>query len=577
MQETLKFDKNPIGSSVLEAITSGLYTNNLNCIREYVQNALDAGALKIEISYINGGSSIEIRDDGQGMDKNQLIDALTVGYSAKGEGAIGWRGLGIWSGVAVCETLHIVTKAENSPRLSIDIDCNSITKANRTDNAEKTIHNSLSDLISDDDDANPFTKITLAGIYGPLRETFSKEKLIQFLKETVPMKFSSSFIQGNEILESLEKYGIPRPNTTIFVDGDELFKNPASDCSVLEHPAIVPIKIEDKILAVAWFLNTSTNKKIKNGSITFRKSNFRVGDTSLVFANSKIDNKGWQIGEIHVLNKNIVENASRDNFEASSPELNKMYMALEPILEGLQDLAHYSSESYLDKTIKDLQSSVLPHIVYESIKTGSKRKVCPELRSLTAQVDERARKQREYIEQRYKKKGSTSSVINSVSVSGGPLPTKMFETLSWDALSRENADENALIAMLHELHNLSKSEKYKMYPIATGMILRSVYEQCISIVIKLNKLEPPSQLESKETRLLKWIESNRIDGGKAMESSLKLVIESNYRERLNNNVHNPDIARMTPAILESLATGGMCSFIQSTIDYIAEHRESCDV
>ena len=574
MQEILKFDKNPIGASVLEAITSGLYTNNLNCIREYLQNALDAGALKVEISYINGGSSIEIRDDGRGMDKNELINALTVGYSSKSEGDVGWRGLGIWSGAAVCDALHIVTKAEKSPRLSIDVDCNSITKANSTDNAEEAILNSLGNLISDDDDSPPFTKITLAGIYGPLRETFSKENLIRFLKETVPMKFSTDFIPGNEILESLEKYGIPRPKTSILVEGEELFKNPAHNNSVLDHPAIVPIKSEGLILAVAWFLNTGTNKKIKNGSITFRKSNFRVGDTSLVFANSNVNNKGWQIGEIHVLNKNIVENASRDSFEASSSELDKLYASLTPILEGLQVLAQYSSESYLDKTVKGSEGPFSTYVYDESIVKKPRRKVCSELHTLTEQVDERAKKQREYLKERYQKKDLTPAVTKSMPTGGGPPPTKMFETLKWDALLRENADENALIATIEELHKLSKSENYKKFPISTGMLLRSAYEQCIVLIIKSNKLTPPSKLESKEDNLIKWVDSKRIEDGESIKASLKSVKDSNYRERLNNNVHNLDVARMTPEILESLATGGMCSFIQAAIDYIAEHRGS---
>ena len=574
MQEILKFDKNPIGASVLEAITSGLYTNNLNCIREYLQNALDAGALKVEISYINGGSSIEIRDDGRGMDKNQLINALTVGYSSKSEGDVGWRGLGIWSGAAVCDALHIVTKAEKSPRLSIDVDCNSITKANSTDNAEEAILNSLGNLISDDDDSPPFTKITLAGIYGPLRETFSKENLIRFLKETVPMKFSTDFIPGNEILESLEKYGIPRPKTSILVEGEELFKNPAHNNSVLDHPAIVPIKSEGLILAVAWFLNTGTNKKIKNGSITFRKSNFRVGDTSLVFANSNVNNKGWQIGEIHVLNKNIVENASRDSFEASSSELDKLYASLTPILEGLQVLAQYSSESYLDKMVKGSEGPFSTYVYNESIVKKPRRKVCSELHTLTEQVDERAKKQREYLKERYQKKDLTPAVTKSMPTGGGPPPTKMFETLKWDALLRENADENALIATIEELHKLSKSENYKKFPIATGMLLRSAYEQCIVLIIKSNKLKPPSKLESMEDNLIKWVDSKRIEGGESIKASLKSVKDSNYRERLNNNVHNLEVARMTPEILESLATGGMCSFIQAAIDYIAEHRGS---
>jgi len=65
---------------------------------------------KIEISFENGTSNLVIRDNGSGMDREELIHSLGIGVSNKSEEDIGWRGVGIWSGVPVCRRIVIITK-----------------------------------------------------------------------------------------------------------------------------------------------------------------------------------------------------------------------------------------------------------------------------------------------------------------------------------------------------------------------------------------------------------------------------------------------------------------------------------
>ena len=124
------FMEDPIGASIMEAITSGLYSDSLNCIREYVQNAIDARAQNIRITDCNE-RDIEIWDDGHGMDKSSLIDSLRVGYSDKKDGDVGWRGIGIWSGAAVCERINISTQTVNGDKLYVSIECKPLTTIRR--------------------------------------------------------------------------------------------------------------------------------------------------------------------------------------------------------------------------------------------------------------------------------------------------------------------------------------------------------------------------------------------------------------------------------------------------------------
>ena len=68
----MKFASEAIGIRLIETVTSGLYDGNLNCLREYVQNGIDAGAKNIEISFENGDQNLIIQDDGSGMNKFEL-------------------------------------------------------------------------------------------------------------------------------------------------------------------------------------------------------------------------------------------------------------------------------------------------------------------------------------------------------------------------------------------------------------------------------------------------------------------------------------------------------------------------
>jgi len=55
------------------------------------------------------------------MDREELIHSLGIGVSNKSEEDIGWRGVGIWSGVPVCRRIVIITKKKENSKYRIEI------------------------------------------------------------------------------------------------------------------------------------------------------------------------------------------------------------------------------------------------------------------------------------------------------------------------------------------------------------------------------------------------------------------------------------------------------------------------
>ena len=112
----MEFTDETIGGKLLESITGGLYDGNQNCVREYVQNSIDSGAKNIKVYHELGNTNLIIHDDGSGMTKEELRSALNIGTSDKIGGNIGWRGIGIWSGVPASKELVIITKAKGKQK-----------------------------------------------------------------------------------------------------------------------------------------------------------------------------------------------------------------------------------------------------------------------------------------------------------------------------------------------------------------------------------------------------------------------------------------------------------------------------
>nr|NHJ86816.1 hypothetical protein [Asgard group archaeon] len=113
-----------IGAFVLETLTTGMYTNPLDCLREYVQNSFDSireaergkyfkcGAGRITINIDEKNNKLSIHDNGVGVNNSNVLDNLiNIGMSKKNFlSDAGFRGIGRLAGVAYCSKLIFRTQ-----------------------------------------------------------------------------------------------------------------------------------------------------------------------------------------------------------------------------------------------------------------------------------------------------------------------------------------------------------------------------------------------------------------------------------------------------------------------------------
>ena len=118
----VNFTKEDIGGEILPILTTGLYRNTLDALREYIQNAVDAEADDIEL--VIDPDVVSLTDNGTGMVSEQARNAIRFGVSDKSPlENVGFRGIGIYSGFNICDSLEVYTKAKadgNTYKLMFD-------------------------------------------------------------------------------------------------------------------------------------------------------------------------------------------------------------------------------------------------------------------------------------------------------------------------------------------------------------------------------------------------------------------------------------------------------------------------
>lgn len=117
MQSSQEYITVTIDKSHIITIGERLYTESIEFVRELVNNAYDADATLVEI--VVREDTIEIRDDGMGMDKEGLMQYFNIGsqqklYSPKspayGRDRIGQFGIGKFASLSACKRFEVLTK-----------------------------------------------------------------------------------------------------------------------------------------------------------------------------------------------------------------------------------------------------------------------------------------------------------------------------------------------------------------------------------------------------------------------------------------------------------------------------------
>jgi len=348
----MKFDKQDIGVKIIETITSGLYDGNLNCLREYVQNSIDAKATKIDINLRNGGNDLEIRDDGHGMDRAGIKRALEIGISYKDENDIGWRGIGFWSGVPASKSIVVISKRKDGNPLRIEIDNDMLREEVRGNRPATDV---LSDATGDiegmdqgasDPKGDHFTLVRLESILPTQRGLFNEVEIRNYLSRTIPAPFNEKkFRHAKEIERILNSKGVQLPDVRIDFEGKRVFRPPTVEDIFIDEIAARDFEIDDELVATGWFLTTNQNRvpSSPNSGVFFKKKGFTIGDENLFRKQSDKTYSQWQYGEIHIISKEVVENAARNNFEYNARFTQPFLDQVRDFIPELQIMNRYAS------------------------------------------------------------------------------------------------------------------------------------------------------------------------------------------------------------------------------------------
>lgn len=337
-----------VGAPLLDSITSGVYSG-LAIFREYVQNAVDSYAgferttgllpqndVQVSVDTING--NLSIMDYGLGMDWEDIKIARKIAVSPKLRSTeyVGFRGIGIWSGLSVCKKLVITTtKYGDSFEYRLTIDCSSIVEQIGTPiPLDELLQDRVGIQEREGELGSHYTRVALYGVNQTVAgELLNPQALRKYAEQNLPVPFSPEWKdeKGFSYTDAVTRFLEDVPWTTTYnltIDNDPVYRrfpNP----KVIQAPEFVEIFTETKPprkIGVAWVSETRRAEGSKRGvidisdggvrNIAIRVKNFVVGDRGRYSEEQVKDanNLEWYVGEVYIVDPEIRPDTNRSGF-----------------------------------------------------------------------------------------------------------------------------------------------------------------------------------------------------------------------------------------------------------------------
>ncbi|MGO9952188.1 MAG: hypothetical protein ACLPN1_08245 [Dissulfurispiraceae bacterium] len=347
-----------IGAFVLETLTTGMYTNPLDTLREYVQNSFDSireaensgllarAAGRIEISIDPQKRTLRLRDNGAGIPGAWAFPRLAnIGMSEKSiDTSVGFRGIGRLAGIAYCERLSFKTQFSGERELSsISFDNIGLLKAmspsmRQVDELLDVVARNTSREIQKTKTDAHFFEVLMENI-NPKGDVFLKWPEIRtYLSQTAPIGFDTqSFLLAGEIFNWLKAHRIELPTVNLTISygstNIEVFKpyQKLTYKTKREHNKIhvkginfFPEDAGPDSPFWVWYAQTNLPGMFDDDTVSglrLRKGNIGLGMAERmaeIFALAAKDNSRFNhylMGEVHVQDSSVIPNARRDGFE----------------------------------------------------------------------------------------------------------------------------------------------------------------------------------------------------------------------------------------------------------------------
>jgi hypothetical protein len=355
--EVLSRDDVVVGKDLLELLTRAMYIDPLAIYREYVQNSTDAieqarrqgifgskdvGCIEVHIDLPQ--RTIRIRDNGTSIPRAEFVQRLlAIGLSNKrGKGLRGFRGIGRLAGLGYCQELVFRGRAEgHEPVVEISWDSRKLRELLSSDSIMDDMQTAVSEIVTVDRTSNGswpgrFFEVELRKVIRIKNDVLINPKAVgEYLSQVAPVPFRRDFEYAGKIEDFLLGHRVGevvrltingsgtthRPHQTNFAltpkvtdrfCGIELFEVPG---------------LEGGLDAVGWVLDHgylgALPKRLNVCGLRLRSGNIQIGNSDILaelFSEPRFNS--WCVGEFHILNKKILPNGRRDEFEHSAHYLN---------------------------------------------------------------------------------------------------------------------------------------------------------------------------------------------------------------------------------------------------------------
>ena len=326
----LNITKNQFGPVLLSRLGKGLYKNELHCIREYIQNAVD-GINKFNREYPSltvdrtiridaEGDTITFFDNGIGMNKDDILTAISFGVSFKDKiYDAGFLGIGIFSGGSLAEKVRIYTTRKGEAKAFVfEIDFKHIEENYKKYSSGLQLLKGATRFQELDEDKDKHYCQAILYIGKEHRHLLKDDTEIRrYISLVCPVGFPDNFKYKKKVYDFMQKYGIQDQIFDIKLNKKSIFRPFPTEVTA---PAFRELKSKGKLLAVYWYCESATRLLIAESEdnddiryITYRWRNFLIDDpnrrdyAARELFTGRADLMKRYFGDIHILDLEDIE------------------------------------------------------------------------------------------------------------------------------------------------------------------------------------------------------------------------------------------------------------------------------
>lgn len=377
MEKRQPFRREDIGGEILPILTTGLYRDTLDALREYIQNAIDANSTQIEL--IIDPDTVVVSDNGKGMTFEEANNAKRLGISNKNPlENIGFRGIGIYSAFNICNNLEIFTKSEHEKSgYVIHFDFAQIRKAlleeqiRRENNLPSSLYleRMLGDTVYLEKDEDRViqehgTKAIMSGLLSEVYKRLNNwDEVVSYLQDVVPLPFRGDFKFG-EIIEKKfrqEDYRVVPLTLKIGLRHEPICRPYHNNMFTHggEYPP-KPFELKDRKekFGFAWICINDSRDVLKDVSLRgllIKKFDFSIANRRYLepYFGRTVFNRRIT-GELIIQHPNLIPNAARSDFEHNSTR----QAFLEALPNFIKEVSRWANEKQEVAKAKEVLAEV---------------------------------------------------------------------------------------------------------------------------------------------------------------------------------------------------------------------------